>query len=245
MTIAEKSPSQKQSAYAAASSVARAYPNNVAAGSLLTIVGFVYTGTTNDPPVAADLTKSAGTATIGTITRDVVNTYNLGSGDLVHAVQYSAIVTGAGSLTLTLNGGANGVVCYIAVDEYTGTFDDSRVVDTASSNGNSTAQSSGDADSPGAALFVGGLMHVNLASGSAATEDGAFTLIAEQNSSASQLGASAIARIVTGATTDAASWTTNNPAAWIATLVVYREVAPKSIPPYRRPPGLRPAYRFH
>ena len=83
------------------------------------------------------------------------------------------------------------------------------------------------------------------ASGSAATEDGAFTLIAEQNSSASQLGASAIARIVTGATTDAASWTTNNPAAWIATLVVYREVAPKSIPPYRRPPGLRPAYRFH
>jgi hypothetical protein len=245
VTIAAKSPSQKQSAYAAATSVARAYPNNVAAGSLLTITGGVLTIGANDPPTAGDLTKSAGTATLGTVSRDAVSTRDLGGGYYIHVAQFSVIVSGAGSLTVTLAGGANGASAWLAVDEYTGTWDDSRLVDTAAANGDSAAPDSGNADSAAAALFFGGLVHINAASGSNASEDGAFSLIAEQNSTTTQVGWSSIARIVTGATTDAASWTTNNPVGWAAALAVYREVAPKSIPLYRRPPGLRPAYRFH
>lgn len=245
MTIAAKSPSQKASTYSASASVARAYPNNVAVGSLLTITGGVLTNGANDPPVAGDLTKTAGTSTIGTITRDAVSTRDVGGGFYLHVAQFSVIVTGAGSLTLTLAGGANGLSTWLAVDEYTGTFDASRLVDTAAANGDSTAPNSGDADSSGAALFFGGLVHLNASSGSAATEDGAFTLIAEQDSTTTQVGWSSIARIVSGATTDAASWTTNNAAAWAAAVAVYREVAPKANVPYRKPPGIRPAYRYH
>lgn len=245
MTIAAKSPSQKASTYAASASVARAYPNNVAVGSLLTVTGGVVTNGANDPPVAGDLTKTAGTSTIGTIERDAVATRDLGGGFYLHVAQFSVIVTGAGSLTLTLAGGANGLSTWLAVDEYTGTWDGTRLVDTASANGDSAAQSSGDADSPGAALFFGGLTQINSTSGAAATEDGAFTLIAEQDSSSTQAGWSSIARIVSGATTDAASWTTNNAAGWAATVAVYREVAPKANVPYRKPPGIRPAYRYH
>lgn len=244
MAIAAKSPSQKASTYAAATSVARAYPNNVAAGSLLTIMAGVMTAGANDPPVAGDLTKTAGTATLGTIARDAISTGDVGSGYYVHAAIYSVIVSGAGSLTLTLAGGANGAACWLAVDEYTGTFDASRLVDSAVANGDDSAPSSGDADSPGAALFIGHASFTNAAVGAAATEDAAFSLIGEQNASSTQLGFSSIARIVTGATTDAASWATSNPTGWATALAVYREVAPKSRLPHRNPPSARPALRF-
>lgn len=224
MTIAAASPSQKAAQYAASASVALAFPNNVAAGSLVTIVGLVYTGTTNDPPTPADLTQTAGTATLFPISRDAVRTRDVGPGvAILHCVQYSAIVKTGGSLTLTLNGGAAGVISWIAIDEYTGEWSERRVVDSAVSDGNGTAQTTGSAISTQAALFVAGLMHSNATVGSAATEDGAFTLIAEQDSSPTQIGASAIARIVSAATTDAADWTTSAAADWIATAVVYQE----------------------
>lgn len=245
MTIAAKSPSQKASTYSASASVARAYPNNVAVGSLLTITGGVLTNGANDPPVAGDLTKTAGTSTIGTITRDAVSTRDVGGGFYLHVAQFSVLVAGAGSLTLTLAGGANGVSTWLAVDEYTGTWDASRLVDTAAANGNGTAADSGNADSSAAALFFGGLVQLNASVGSAATEDAAFTLIAEQNSSSTQVGWSSIARIVSGATTDSASWAMSNSVDYAAAVVVYREVSPKANVPYRKPPGIRPAYRYH
>lgn len=224
VTIAAASPSQTAGQYAASSSVALAFPNNVVAGSLLTVVGWVYTGTTDDRPVQGDLTQTAGTAALGPIAREVVNTRDIGPGAaILHEVQWSVIVKTAGSLTLTLNGGASGVACYIAIDEYTGSWDERRVVDMAAANGNGSVQSSGNVVTTGPALIVGGLMHINATTGSAATEDGAFTLIAEQDSSPTQVGASAIARIVTGATTDAADWTTSALVDWIATAVAYQE----------------------
>ena len=223
MAIAAASPSQKAAQYAASASVALAFPNNVAAGALVTVVGFVYTGTTNDPPTPTDLTQTAGTATLFAISRDAVASRDVGGGNFVHAAQYSAIVKTAGSLTLTLNGGASGVTSYIAIDEYTGSWNERRVVDSAVATGNSSAPGSGNAISTQPALFVGGLMHLNTTTGSAATEDGAFTLIAEQDSSPTQIGASVIARIVSAATTDAADWTTSAAADWIATAVVYQE----------------------
>lgn len=224
MTIAAASPSQKAGQYAAASSVALAFPNNVAAGSLLVVVGWTYTGTTDDRPVQGDLTQTAGTAVLGPIVREVVNTRDIGPGAaILHEVQWSAIVKTSGSLTFTLDGGASGASCYIAIDEYTGSWDERRVVDMAAANGNGSVQSSGNVVTTWPALIVGGLMHINATTGSAATEDGAFTLIAEQDSSPTQVGASAIARIVTGATIDAADWTTSASVDWIATAVVYQE----------------------
>ncbi len=230
MTIAAASPSQKAGQYFPSASGALAFPNNVAAGSLLTIVGWCYTGSTDDRPVLGDLTQTAGTAVLGPISRDLVNTRDVGASNFLHEIHYSVIVKTSGSLTLTLNGGASGLSCYLAFDEYTGTWDEKRVVDMAAANGDGTPPSSGNATSTGPGLFVGGLMHINATTGSAATEDGAFTLIDEEDSTPSNVGGSAISRIVTGATTDAAEWSMSALVAWIATLVVYQEAEAAASP---------------
>jgi len=230
MAIAAASPSQKAGQYAASASVALAFPNNVAAGSLLTIAGWTFTGTTNAPPTVASLTKTAGTATIGPIRMEVLNTRDIGPGAaIVHGVQYSAIVLTAGSLTFTLNGGAAGLSCYIALDEYTGRWDSGRLFAANGANGNGSAQSSGNASSTGPALFVGGLLQINATTGASAAEDGAFTLINEVDSTPTSIGGSAIARIVTGITTDSADWTTSAGTDWVATVAVYQERPPAPV----------------
>lgn len=229
MTIAAASPSQKVGNAFGAASGAVAYPNDVATGSLLTAAFIAYTGTTNDPPTAADLTQTAGTATIGAVSLDRVHTLDIGPGiATVHVALYSAIVQSGGSLTFTGNGGPSGVACLLVMEEFTGRWGPDRLIASNSAVGNSAVQSSGPASSTRPAVFFAALMHVNITSGSAATEDGAFTLIAELDSTPTQLGASVIERIVSGITTDSADWTTSASTDWIAALAVYQEVPPYS-----------------
>lgn len=245
MTIAAKSPSQKASNYAGpVTSVTCAYPNNVAVGSLLTIVVGSMAASSPHTVSASSLTKSAGTATIGTITLDRSEQWlYVGVYPMTLSI-FSCLVTGAGSLTMQFAGMPSGSAAFVAIDEYTGSFDSGRVEAVASSNGSSTAPSAGNATSAGAALFVGGTVFF-VGATSNPTEDGAFTLIAERSADAGNLGASAIARIVTSGTTDAAAWTLSASGGWSAGAVVYREIAPKANVPYRKPPGIRPAYRYH
>lgn len=231
MTIAAASPSQKVGNAFGAASGAVAYPNNVATGSLLVAAFIAYTGTTNDPPTAADLTQTAGTATIGPVSLDRVETRDIGPGvATVHVAIYSAIVLSGGSLTFTGNGGASGVACLLVMEEFTGNWGAGRLVSSNSATGNSSAPSSGSTGSTGPAVFFGALMHVNATTGSAATEDGAYTLIAELDSTPTQLGASVIEQIVSGITVDAADWTTSASTDWIAALAVYQE-EPPVVPP--------------
>lgn len=225
MAIAAASPSQKTGAAAAgpASSVALTFPNNVTAGSLLTFVVTASVGTTSDAPVAADLTKTSGTATIGTVSLDLVDTRLIGGVYYLHAAIYSVLVTGSGSLTMTYANVANATY-FIAGDEYTGSWDSTRVEDTASAQATSTAPSSGDATSAGAALFIGAQ---GMATGALAgmTPDAAFTQIAENEGSSTQVQGSAISRIVSSGTTDAASWTNDVNQEWLALVVAYKEAS--------------------
>ena len=225
MTIAAASPSQKVSSSTAASgsTCAVTFPNNVAAGSLLTLAVSYSTATTDDPPVVGDLTKTSGTATIGTVSMDLVATRVVASVYYLHCAIYSVLVTGAGSLTLTFNGGTAGSI-WVGADEYTGSWDSSRLEDAVSGTGTSNAPSSGNRTSAGAGLFLG-ILAMGTGALAGITPDAAFTQIGEQEGSATQVQGSAISRIVSSGTTDAASWALDVSPDWLAGVAVYREAA--------------------
>jgi hypothetical protein len=208
-------------------SVARAFSSNVTSGSLIVVVGMKFSPS-NDAYVAGDCTKSAGTATIGTIALD--HSANITTGGTNHAAVgiWSAIVTGTGSCTMQTAGAAAGSYLLIGSGEFSGSWDASRLEAGVSGAGTGSdgdaAGSSGNASSAGAGLFIGGLsLETNV--GGTITPDAAFTAMYENEASTDANG-SAIYQIVGGATTDAAEWTftTNNNGYGIA-LAVYKEAA--------------------
>jgi hypothetical protein len=162
-----------------ATSVSRAFGSNVSVGSLIIVVGMKFSPS-NDAYVAGDCTKSAGTATIGTVALD--HSSNITTGGTNHAAVgiWSAIVTGAGSLTMQTAGAAAGSFLLIATAEFSGSWDASRLEAGVSNAGtgadSDAAGTSGDATSAGAALFIGGLS-LETNSGGTITPDAAFTAI--------------------------------------------------------------------
>lgn len=225
MTISRAVPSQSAANLAAASSVALAFPNDVEAGAMLSVLGFAFTNGTNDPPVAGDLAKTAGGSSIGTVALDIVRTRTLAGPLYLHTALFSALVTARGSLTVTLDGGAAATFCAIAAAEFQGEWDDSRLVATAGNDGNGTIQNSTAEASADHGLFVGGLMHTNNTIGSAATEQSPLRVETEQDSSPTQIGLSLASFISAGAASLDARWVTNNSVDWIALLAVYQERA--------------------
>lgn len=224
MTIAAASPSQVASNYASGvSSLTVVYPNNVAVGDLLTIVVSTAAAAAPHTIASTDLVKSAGTATIGTVTLDETAQILFAGTYPATVSQFSALVTGAGSLTLQFTAPASSSI-WIGVDEYTGSFGSDRVEDTAPATGTSAAAASGDVTSSAGGVIVGGTCFY---SGAAVdpTQDGAFTLLAERSADAANLGASAIRRLLATGATDSADWSLSASATWAATAVVYREAA--------------------
>lgn len=201
--------------------VSYALPQNVNAGDLIVVCGQFYdTGFLT--PAASDLTKASGTATIGTPTLDLSDERST-SGVCGFGI-WSVIVTGGGSLTLTLAPGGTYVTMEVGV--FTGNWGTQRV--EASNKGYSTADGetshpSGNASSAGAALFIGTLA-IDKNSTDTITQDGAFTLIAEEETGTTYQVGGASYRIVSGATTDSSDYTsTGNNGGWLSGLVVYRE----------------------
>lgn len=203
------------------SAVSYAFTGDVTANSLITIVvGKTQDGAT-DPIIAGDVTKTAGTATIGSISLDVTDvsedwqsTYDSYSAIL------SCLVTGTGTLTLTFNSG--GIYQAISAGEWTGNWDASRVEDTASADMVSDIHQSGNATSDGAALFVGGEHIVCSDETIDWTYDGAFSQVhhyIEQLTAA----ISQIYRIVGSYTEDSADWEINHTMGASPCLVVYKE----------------------
>lgn len=210
-------------------SISRAFGSNVTSGNLLVVVCAKYSPN-NDTFVSGDLTKSAGTATIGTPTLDaVIDTDFDGSGTRCVVGIFSVLVTGTGSLTLQVAGATAGSYLNLATAEFSSStgWDSSRVEDTSTAQTATdgvTAADSGNADSAGAALFVGGLS-LPIASNQAITEDAAFSRIFEEEDGSAHNCASAIRRIVSTGTTDSASWTVHSSAlGWAAAVVVYKAV---------------------
>lgn len=207
-------------------SVAKAFSSNVAVGNLITVTGSRFTPSLDDF-VAGDCTQSAGTATLGTITLDkVINRNTSGSNYLVTGT-WSAVVTGAGSLTMQVGNGVAGSAHNIGIVEAHSDATTSFAVE-ATASGSSAAPpdpSTGNATSAGAALFIAGTT-ISASNVISITEDAGYNLVYEENNGALHLNSSAIYQIVGSGTTDNAGWTTGvNPITnWAATLVVYKEL---------------------
>ena len=211
-------------------SISKSYTSNVTSGNLLVVVG-LRASDSSTAWSAGSLTKSAGTATIGTISLDRVPTsINLEGTDIMHIGIWSCLVTGSGSLTFQLsdsNGTYRGFV--IGIDEYSSSsgWDSSRA-ESGNSGGTATndqtAPTSGNATSAGSAVFVGGMVDFNGAN-QAIGQDAAFSVIFEEENGATSLHGSTIRRIVSGPTTDSADWTIGTPnGGWMAAVQVYKPV---------------------
>lgn len=216
----------------AATSGSRVFASNVAVGSLIVVIVSRYSNGGTDVLVVGDISNT-GTATLGAWSLDVQDEQDFGGAAIFQGGIFSAIVTGAGSLTATIAGAA-GYYYAVAGAEYGGNYDVNRLESSnkaKTATDNTTPALSGNGASAGIGLFIGGLSTDN-ASPMTITPDAAFTTIYEQEASSSTLFFSAIRRLSTGGLTDQSEWTlAPNNAGWIATLVVYREivVAPAGI----------------
>ena len=213
-----------------AASGARVFASNVTSGNKIVIPCF-RSAPGSDPFVAGDCTKTAGTATIGTVELLAATEiqYEAHAGrEIVGA--WAADVTGTGSLTMTVAGTANN---YFGVSGFelnaslgwdAGYLEDSAVNSSASDN---TSASSGNATSAGAAIFIGVLATTDdgAAGSIVVTEDGAFSLGYEEEDDTVHAVGSVIYRIVTTGTTDSADWTLDNNKGWAAILLVLKEAA--------------------
>lgn len=216
-------------------SIARAYSSNITSGNLISVSVVKVNDSGSDPFVVGDISQTAGTATLGTWTLDVETVFDTG-GLWRHVGVFSAPVTGTGSCTITVSGGA-GNYWIIGEAEYAGADTSAtRVADTATGTGTGTSAASGNADSTGGAVFVG-IVSTHVFANVTHTEDGAFTVIFEKNDAgtASSASGAAIDQIVSGATTDSADWSLSTSVAWVAALAVYKETvtATPSAPPAR------------
>ena len=201
-------------------SVARAFASNVAANSLVVIVASQW----NDDSVAefidGDCTKTAGTATIGTITMHRAAFVNGPTATQVGL--WSCLVTGGGSLTFTVTGEAASYWA-LTTAEFSGSFDTSRLESSNEATGTGTSPSSGNATTAGAGVFVGGLA-IDAGASITTTPDAAFTQIYEYEDAGGIVGHSTIYQLVSSGTTDAASWTLGtSPTGWEAVVCAFKE----------------------
>lgn len=211
-----------------AATVTRAYPGNVTAGNLIYATAGKY-----DPGsvafLAGAIAKSAGTATIGAF---ALHAQDQNAGDTPHNVAvWSAIVTGTGSLTLTVTGTA-GSYWVFGSDELSATtgWDASRAEATANTNPNggavSTAQISDDMTSAANAAFVGMIEVSTGLNVTDLTEDAAFTRVYHETDGTTGVVGTSMIRIVSSGTTDRIESATSSSGAidFIAAGVVLKEV---------------------
>ena len=201
------------------------FSSNVTSGNLLVIVAGAYRAGT--PPHAfslGDLTKSSGTATLGTAQLDIQHARSTGSNEGRVAI-WSIPVTGTGSLTLSLAVNA-GDYANIAAGEFSGADTSSGRLDTSLGNdgpGTGTGCVIGDMTSAGAGVFVGGLTAYTSQTTSW-TPDGAFSTLWNEGNVAYNATA-AIYRIVSSATTDSVD-ASNSPGydspGWAGASAVYK-----------------------
>lgn len=229
MAIAHVSGQSGKAVASTGTGVQRAYGANVATGSLVTI-GCIKYNSSGDTFVAGDCIKQAGTATIDTPTLDHQRQFSDGDGGVIDVGAWSAIVTAGGSLTLRVQGALASTYLTLFTDEFSGSWDASRVDGTPAGNSSATngqsAASSGNVTTASAGLIVGYLAISTASSGFVMTQDAAFTEIASEQDGTTNMVAEGIYRIVGSGTTDDASWVigTGN-VGWGAIAVAYKEAS--------------------
>jgi len=204
-------------------SVSKAFTSNVAVGNLIVVCGMKFSPGADDPFVAGDCTKSAGTATLGTIALDKTFSHSLGSDRLVSGV-WSAVVTGAGTCTMQVGGALASSAINIGIQElHSDTSTTYTVEGTNTGEGASGNASTGTVTSAGAAAFIGASTY---SSGViTVTEGTGYSQIFEQQDGSSFVVCNSEYQLVTTGTTDNADWTAGTNTGWAAVLVVYKEGA--------------------
>ena len=133
--------------------------------------------------------------------------------------------TGTGSCTITIGGALSGSYLLIALEEVSGADVSATRLDGAiSASAGTGAPDTGNVASTAGALFFGAL-GTGTNSATTHTIDAAYTQIYESEDGANNMTGSFGDRIVTGSTTDAASWTAPTTIDWVASLAVYKESA--------------------
>lgn len=211
-----------------ASNISKAFTVNVTAGNLIVVGCVRFDAGSNTAFVAGDCTKSAGTATIGTIALD--RQANVGTSSAVQAGVWSVPVTGSGSLTIQVAGNAASYFV-LAVGEYSGLdVSSSRVDGTPSGNTSLTPTSpatSGNITSTGDALFFAVVAIDSDNVNTASVVGNSFTVLAQAVNGSATVPGEVDRRIVTGAATTQGSWTwtTASGRGWAAVVVAYKTAA--------------------
>lgn len=204
-------------------SISLATSGNVTNGNLLVIYAMKYSTSDTDVFQIGDISKIAGTATLGTFTLDVEHNYDAGADGMFSAI-YSVPITGTGSCTIQIAGASSGSYLLLVLQELSGAdVSGTRVVGTNEATGANSPIDSGSVASGAGGIFCGAGATYSIA-GHTFTPDGAFTELYEQETIDHATG-SAIYRIVSSNTTDSASWTIGTNYNWVSTLVVYKESA--------------------
>jgi hypothetical protein len=228
----------------AASSCALAYTANVNAGSLLTAEVADYTAGTAASVTVSALTKSAGTATLGTIVLDVTNAQaqagNCGNGSI-----FSVPVLTSGSCTLSFSLAAASFIT-MTISEWSGlTTNAKEASNSGTSATNDASGTSGNASSAQTALFVGMLancVHSNLT----LTPPSGWVLNRKQDQGASWVPEGSAYQIVGRPTTSASAWSwTGGTGPWVCCVAVYPAIPDVVLtaPRFARSPNLHPLLR--
>lgn len=207
--------------FPSAQSYSFAFPVNPTTGSLITLHSSRFRGSDTNAYFATSLTKTGGTATISTPIL-----HHQGTASTNNTTRYglwSFLVTAGGTLTMQVEHFTTAGVGSVFAAEFSGNWTEGRggLANFTPSLISGTAVDSGNASSLGPALFVGSML-TNAGGAVTTTEDGAWTLIGEQEASG-QTNAGSIYRIVSGPTTDSASWTLGTSSQYSACICVFRE----------------------
>lgn len=204
---------------AAATSIVLAYTGNVTVGNVLVVAVSKYTPST-DVFVVGDISKSAGTATIGSWQLDKAEEHFTSGSEYCSAALYSAVVTGTGSCTITVDSVA-GSYLQLGIMEFSG-------ISTATDRCEST--NSGEADtgtdihagsmtSARGAVFVA-TSYFNTSTNTTITEDSGVLVYEDEVGADGP--ASVTEQIVTTGTTLNPGWTISANRIWVAVGGAYK-----------------------
>jgi hypothetical protein len=207
-----------------ATTISLAFDSSVQAGSLI-VISCVAWQDNALTYTAGSCTQTAGTATLSSIALDYDRTVAT-SGSMPAAI-WSAIVTGAGTLTLRVAGHTANCWMDLTIAEYTGSWDSSRVETTNEANGTATPANSGSVTSAGAALMFAALAFDTTVN-QTITEGNSFTALYEVTDGTTHMVGGSYHRLVTSGTTTSfdATFSSSPISAWSAGVVVYREANP-------------------
>lgn len=196
-----------------------AFSGNVTAGNLLVVsvsADHAYTGFT--------CSMSAGTATLGTITRQVAQD---ASGFAICSIIWTIPVTGTGSCTIRVTHSTLNTYYQLAISEYSGTSLTVETTGVATTRGLTNAPATDSVSSAGAALFYGQLETDYTDNLHTHNVGATYTNVYTENDGSNYMCGSAEDKLVTGATSSTADWTITGTAeaanGWSACVLVVKE----------------------